>query len=813
MKLLRKITFLGLGFLLPFSALAALGGQRSNYVKTEAQSLPEILPWYADSITPPSISSMYDPSTGQNWSSNGDPTVSNNQLTSSTTGFSHSAAMTVTTGTNALTNYPFIKAQTSSTDDFKAMYVPFRVAFNTEQYRKYTYTLTFQLHAQRATTKGGADYSLEFFYYGETPQTPTAWFYATNDFRNTTGYGYSQYRVAGETPNNTGVSYDFVKTFTIENKTGSSVVKYINMGMFCYVESSGQSSAVYTGDIEIKSATLEASNAIATLGGNNYYTVQTAVSAFNAQSGGTMTVLQDFGAYAANPTLTGSGTINLNGHTWDLGTTLMYVRGAVTFNGGTGSKICGSAGHSVLFLDSATSDATISGSVDVRSDHTATATTRAILIANGSAKLTLSGSATITSNYYGVQIDDGYFYCEGKITSNNNTYAVTIGTSTAANKYLYLYGPYVQARLINTNNLAKTYIYATYNSTSYTSSNTVTISIGNSFSVGDVVVHSVNDSNYSKFSFNSSDYQLSKSSTNMVIAHRQYSVTYNLTNLTQTGGPANVTKQNDLSFTLSADSGYILPANITVSVGSTTLDRNTHFTYNRDTGSVVVYKENFTSYITITASAIQLLTFRFMNVDGEAVHDPIVVTKGSSLTLPVISELYNIPAYHSSAIWYYDPSLTGSGVNAGYTIQTTTTSQDYYLKLTQTNLDVVEQFVGIQLHFDVDVISTDNVSDTGACKGESGYYQEAKAVYQSFSSNQINLFRTNDEFAAARARFTAWAAANHEVINYSTGAITSASVAMYNTQSKDYTLVIIVASISVLTLAGLFVLNKKKTEH
>ncbi len=809
MKLLRKITFLGLGFLLPFSALAALGGQRSNYVKTEAQSLPELQPWYADSITPPSISSMYDSSTGQNWSSNGDPTV--NELTSSTSGFSHSAAMTVTTGKNSLTYYPYIKAQTSSTDDFKAMYVPFRIAFNTEQYRKYTYTLTFQLHAKRATTTGGADYSLEFFYYGETPQTPTGWFYASNDFRASTGYGYSQYRVAGETPNNTGVSYDFTKSFTIENKTGSSVVKYINMGMFCYVESSGQSSAVYTGDIEIKSATLEASNAIATLGGNNYYTVQTAVSAFNAQSGGTMTVLSDLGAYAANPVLTGSGTINLNGHTWDLGTTLMYVRGAVTFDGGTGSKICGSAGHSVLFLDNASSDVTISGSVDVRSNHTDTATTRAILIANGSAKLTLDGSATITSNYFGVQIDDGSFYCQGKINSNNNTYAINVGSSNTSNKNIYLYGQYVQARLINTNNLAKTYIYAAYNSTSYTSSNNVTISIGNSFSVGDVVVRSVTNSNYSKFSLSSVDYQLLKSSTNMIIAHRQYSVTYNLTNLTQTGGPSNVTKQSDLSFTLSADSGYILPANITVSVGSTTLDRNTHFTYNRDTGAVVVYKENFTSYITITASAIQLLTFRFMNTDGEPVHDPIVLSKGSSLTLPVVADLYNVPAYHSTATWFTNPSLTESGLNGGYTVQTVTTSQDYYLRITQTNLDVVNQFVGIQLHFDVDVVSTDNVSDTGACRGETGYYQVAKAAYQSLSSNQKTLFRTNDEFAAARARFTAWAAANHEVINYSTGAFTSASIAMYNTPSKDYTLVIIVASISVLTLIGMFVLNKKKS--
>ena len=331
-----------------------------------------------------------------------------------------------------------------------------------------------------------------------------------------------------------------------------------------------------------------------------------------------------------------------------------------------------------------------------------------------------------------------------------------------------------------------------------------------SFSLNNVVVRNVTDSNYTKFTLNDSTYQLSKSSSNMIVDYKHYSVSYNLTNCTQSGGGSYVTVQSNLSFTLSANSGYVLPGSITVVVGSTTLTKDTHYTYNSSTGAVVVYKEYFNASVTITVNAIQQITLRFFNTSGEAVFDTVVITKNSSYTLPTIAQLYNVPRYYSTVTWFFNQSLTGSGYGGGYTIQAVSASQDFYLKLGQTNSDVVDQFVGVQLHFDVDVVSLENENDTGACRGDTGYYKAAKEVYLDLSAACKTIFRTYDAYENARARFTAWATANHEVINYSTGAISSSgSNINFVDENKDNTMIIVIASISVLVVLGAFILNKK----
>lgn len=163
----------------------------------------------ADSMNPPDFYSMYS-TPGQNWLSSSDPAggtatdyaTYSTSINSSVSGYSTTTqAMTVTTGKDT-SYYPYIQLKTSSTDEFRAMYVPFRFQFSVPAYTKATYNLSLTLYAGRSNASGGgADYSTELFSFGETPATPTTWFYHQDDFTSTTNRGYSVYRVAKGTKN------------------------------------------------------------------------------------------------------------------------------------------------------------------------------------------------------------------------------------------------------------------------------------------------------------------------------------------------------------------------------------------------------------------------------------------------------------------------------------------------------------------------------------------------------------------------------------------------------------------------------------
>lgn len=66
------------------------------------------------------------------------------------------------------------------------------------------------------------------------------------------------------------------------------------------------------------------------------------------------------------------------------------------------------------------------------------------------------------------------------------------------------------------------------------------------------------------------------------------------------------------------------------------------------------------------------------------------------------------------------------------------------------------------------VLDTSNNKDTGACRGEKGYYQIAKATYNNLYTDQKELFNTNDKYIDVKARFIAWESANNESIDSTT---------------------------------------------
>ena len=111
-----------------------------------------------------------------------------------------------------------------------------------------------------------------------------------------------------------------------------------------------------------------------------------------------------------------------------------------------------------------------------------------------------------------------------------------------------------------------------------------------------------------------------------------------------------------------------------------------------------------------------------------------------------------------------------------------------------------------------DILQT-NTSDTGACRGENGYYQKAKTAYQNFSSSIRTKISEDECFYAAQARFAAWAEANNETASIS-GTTLTITPQRYgiNEISKDdnnFIIILIVSIVSITSLGLLLVLKRK----
>lgn len=119
--------------------------------------------------------------------------------------------------------------------------------------------------------------------------------------------------------------------------------------------------------------------------------------------------------------------------------------------------------------------------------------------------------------------------------------------------------------------------------------------------------------------------------------------------------------------------------------------------------------------------------------------------------------------------------------------------------------DVVYQFSVTYLK--MGTISTSNVEDTGACLS---YYDDAKDAFDALTDEQKEIFLTNSDFADMVARLSAWAVANNETFNPSTGSF-SLSI---NAFDNDYNgITIITAVVSLITVLGiaLILIKKRRT--
>jgi len=99
------------------------------------------------------------------------------------------------------------------------------------------------------------------------------------------------------------------------------------------------------------------------------------------------------------------------------------------------------------------------------------------------------------------------------------------------------------------------------------------------------------------------DYVVPKESTIHVILRKTfYNINYKLSNLTSIN-LEKVEMGKDLEITLAADSNYRLPDSISVSMSEEVFDK---FTYDKETGKVIILSDDITGDIEISAEAIEI---------------------------------------------------------------------------------------------------------------------------------------------------------------------------------------------------------------
>lgn len=775
------------------------------------------------SLTIPSLTNDYGSKDGfrRSWENSSDPTAGANvdpaiystSINSGTTGSTQLMPFTLNTGTTGK-----FSLSASSQTKFVATYIPFHILVYPQGVQKRTYYATVSLEAYRNASDGNPDYSMELFYFGESEIMPENFFYHRNDFASNTNKAYSKYRLASDIRSSTQ-SHDVTFSFVVESTPSSPAAIPIYMGLFVYIEQSG-TSGNFRGDMTFKSFSMEAVNAIATVNGGNAYTAADIQSKFNATSSSTLNVLSSFEA-EQNIVLTSDGTISIGSNTITMGNYSLYLRGDIAIDGrGT---ITGSQAAGVVVADGGTisDDAAVNISDNVNVVSTSNdANGKAILVNNTYAKVFIGPNVTVTSSHHGVLLQYGELYVQGRIIAGNTSYAIMCYQSWDYHNNIYLYGSSVRVDKILIFHASKTNIYAKYEDTPYSSTNPVSISVGHDddLDVGFTIVTDINGSNYSKFRLVCSDATLTlgKDGNDLITVNKDFNVTYDLTNCSLEGEQVDTASANFFfEFVLVPSASYGLPNTIAITVAGVALVLDDGYTYNSETGEVSIDKFHIAGNIKITATGVILRTVTFLYPDGSVAHDPINVKNGDSLTLPYPD---TTPDYKSIVRWYGNNELTGDYVAAGSN-KTITSNTTLYVGFSRTDADYVDEFVGVALHFDVDVIDIDNEADTNACRdsgdGAMSYYDTAKTAYSALSDDQKELFCTNSAYANAKARFNAWANANGERLNFETYEIVPKAASYnFNIQNNNSDGLIGVIFVSITTIFvlsfGYFVFKKKR---
>lgn len=164
-----------------------------------------------------------------------------------------------------------------------------------------------------------------------------------------------------------------------------------------------------------------------------------------------------------------------------------------------------------------------------------------------------------------------------------------------------------------------------------------------------------------------------------------------------------------------------------------------------------------------------------------------------------------------------DVVVSSSKPSKGTVLTITVTSiskgvKAYWLSYeTKTDKEVVEEFVTKYMHME-DYDSGLSGAGDGSC---AGYYPLAKAAYGKLTDEQIEIFVSDSDFSSAKARFKAWAEANDDAFDPSTGVLSAAHSTNLGFSSKEAAmpLVVTVAALGTAAAAGFFLFQRKRKEN
>lgn len=790
MKRIHKFSIVALAVLMCAGGAVALASHAKEATKVEAAlNLPNI---------------QAGTSYKYRWNLSSNPTNGTQALDVST---STSTSISYQCSRDATYDYPYAKITESSTSNFIADVLPiyFSQSISSYFYTARTYTFEISISGSGSCVK-----SAELFHYTNASDSTATnasqyaryWLYTSDTTTTNTGYAFSLGRVAttGSTVTKAVTAPIKADNFTAGNRTA-----YFHFGLYVY---KAQGSGSLTAQVTMKSYTggdVHGSIAVDDVFYENQSAAQTA---YNGKSGAVMK-LYDTVSLTSNLLLQShDGRLELNSRTLLTNSYSIYVRGLTTIKGY--GIISGSA-NTMFIMDTNNVDLYLTANVSI--NHSGE--TRAMWIASAATDsgIHIASTCTVASanvNSVGIWMDAGKLYCAGTVQAANATLnAVSCGSSDVR-KTVYIYGEASIQGYVRVYSLSNTFVRGKFNSTAYSGTGAVRIKVDGPIEIGQTVVYDVTDDNASKFILDKQYYKVERSGNNLVLAYTTYTVSFDLTNILAAYITDTVNHFETFRCTLTADAGYKLPA--TVSVTETIGGASVAHTYNSTTGLVSIAAEVIRANIKIRATAVRQYTVQFLNLDGTTAAASQTVSSGTTITLGSPDDS-TIPAYHHFIYWKLTNDGTGSSYASGgkYNVTENTVFYAYYA---QTDAEVVNEFVGVQLHFDVDVVPVSDTSDTGACRGENGYYAIAKAVYINFTNSQKSLFRTGEAYAAARERLSAWATANGETYNPSTGTLSSAihnNGDNLNANSGDHMVVIIsvIAAISIASLLVLIVLKKR----
>ena len=142
--------------------------------------------------------------------------------------------------------------------------------------------------------------------------------------------------------------------------------------------------------------------------------------------------------------------------------------------------------------------------------------------------------------------------------------------------------------------------------------------------------------------------------------------------------------------------------------------------------------------------------------------------------------------------------------NPRFTAYSSKQKQVSIYKFVSYDRQAVQDFIDTYMHMS-------STANENKCYGPDGYYAKAKEALMSLTDEQIELFKTDSEFEAARTRYLAWAAANGDNSPYS-GEYVSPALSILNSDDMTDIAVISALAIAGIAAAGAFVFLRRKKE-